>query len=678
MDRTPSDAHTLGVNDMDAGETDVAARARVETGGVTPVRRAVVFTFVFMVMLLCSRIALLLLHPDDFGSLGAGDLAVIFAHGVRFDAAITLALIGLPVLVMTLPFAWARRPAVQRVCGLWCYVVFVIALFLMLADVVYFDYVHRHIGPEIAIATHDLDQNTELALRQHWHILAGFVIASAIAFELWRRLLRGLQPADASSTLRRPLARRAATALVSALVILIIARGAPPGMDRLQVEDAYAGVPPAGAQLVLTGPFTMLQFALRTRDVWSVGEIEWEEALSTTRDLLIAADDVVDSPDFPLARHRGGEAPARKPNVVVVLLEGWSASDLDVLRVHAGKQPLGITPRFDALSAEGVLFTRHYACGQRTRNGIAAVIAGLPSIPGLPYIGDGLEAMNVAYLGGIARAEGYSTHFVQAVQADSQRQNEIAGWAGFEHFTSSENIPAGDVVRTSKDTGSRAWDHDMFDEALRQVAEAPRPFLAFVQTADTHEPYLWPSPKWRKFEDDTRTSRYRNSVFYGDWALGRFFDGARREGWFDDTIFVIVSDHTQRRMEGQHDPPSLFRVPCLVLAPGLAAEVSDRVGSQADIIPTIVDLAGWRTPHAAVGRSLLDGSRDATRGAMCESGELLLRVERDGWVTRTSQGRVEAAQLQPQADLDAIERRMLAFVEVYSMLMLRNRMIPPR
>jgi len=70
---------------------------------------------------------------------------------------------------------------------------------------------------------------------------------------------------------------------------------------------------------------------------------------------------------------------------------------------------------------------------------------------------------------------------------------------------------------------------------------------------------------------------------------------------------------------------------------------------------------------------------------MCASGELLLRIEKSGWVSRTATRRVDAGTFEPGADVAAIERRvlaierrMLAIAEVYSVLMLRDRVLPPR
>ena len=89
--------------------------------------------------------------------------------------------------------------------------------------------------------------------------------------------------------------------------------------------------------------------------------------------------------DHPLERTVTG-SPSRR-NVVFVLLESWSAHYVDCL---AGRD-LGVTPRFDALAAEGALFTRFHSAGQRSYEGMQATLTGLPPLPGLPTMTSGLS-----------------------------------------------------------------------------------------------------------------------------------------------------------------------------------------------------------------------------------------------------------------------------------------------
>ena len=215
----------------------------------------------------------------------------------------------------------------------------------------------------------------------------------------------------------------------------------------------------------------------------------------------------------------------------------------------------------------------------------------------------------------------------------------------------------------------------MFAEANRKLAEAKRPFLAFLYTATTHTPYAWPTKEWEKFPPDSSQQRYWNSIAYADAALGRFFEGARRDSWFDSTIFIVTADHVGGPGGwSREDPASYHHIPGLILAPGLQPGVDARIGSQLDVIPTIAALAGWSAPESALGRSLL---ADGPRGAFCVEGDLLLRVEPEGFVLHDLEARVRSGARVQGADVDAMEHRLLSLYQVAATLAGRNRLYPP-
>jgi hypothetical protein len=94
------------------------------------------------------------------------------------------------------------------------------------------------------------------------------------------------------------------------------------------------------------------------------------------------------------------------------------------------------------------------------------------------------------------------------------------------------------------------------------------------------------------------------------------------------------------------------------------------------VLPTIADLAHWRTPQATAGRSLFDKSGAPFRGALCMRNEIVLRIEADGWVSHDLSRRLDSASTRGDADLDAIERRMLALVQVVGSVLRNSRVLP--
>ncbi|MBD3163409.1 MAG: sulfatase-like hydrolase/transferase, partial [Candidatus Latescibacteria bacterium] len=426
---------------------------------------------------------------------------------------------------------------------------------------------------------------------------------------------------------------------------------------------AHAGLPAGGGRLVINGPFKAIH-SLAALGRAHVRFYPWEEALATVREMLLSPEEETPDPAYPLFRRRRSVR-SEKPNVVVVMLEGWPAAAVDSIRTSMGQEPLGLTPEFDRLAGRGCLFTRFYACGRRTRNGLSSMVAGMPSLPNLPFAGKGLEEMRLPYLGRLAREMGYGTYYFSGAGRESQSQHRIAKAAGFTRFTFMEDLPEGRL---------KAWDHDLWAEFGRVLSEAPEPFLAFLYTTNTHAPYQYP-PKWEKHPPDTRERAFWNALAYSDHAMGEYFRRAEKEPYFDRTIFFLAADHTQRGMRKEGDPRQEFHVPCLLIGPGVTpGAASDRVGSQVDTIPTLAGLAGWEAPQGALGRSILDDAPG--RGAVCNSDDLVLRVEAGGWVLHNLEERIDAKALREGTDLDAIERRLLAYVQVAFLLWVKDRLIP--
>jgi phosphoglycerol transferase MdoB-like AlkP superfamily enzyme len=633
-----------------------------------PHRRVLAIVTLNLLIFVLARVGLFLVYLEDFHDLTLVEIARAFARGLMFDVSIILMITGAPLLLMLLPFRFAHH---RWWMSFWTWVNFVLlALFLLMlaGDLAYFGFVHRHAGPEILALTGDTGLLLDMALGSYSWALALYAAGCIGLFFLWRRLFRHV---DGEVGRFLP---RLTILLVAVLGIAVLVRGGF-GRKPLDIVDAFVDSRPAAAYLSLNGPFAMSRSLLNTKKV-KADFFPWSEALQRTRQQVLASGErPIGGDDYPLLRARARErGAARKPNVVVLMLESWDAAHLDVLRRDMGLKPFGITPNYDALTRQGLLFTHFYANGERSMDGLAALIAGIPTLPGTAYIGMGMEQNRMAYLGHMAQKEGYETIFLQSSKRASFHVDSIAAMAGFSTYRGAEDIPA--TGHSAKVTERGAWDHDTLQEANRLFAQAKKPFAGFIFTASTHLPFQSPGERWQKFAPDSFDNRFLNSLYYADWALGEFFAAARKSGWYDNTIFILTADHVSGFAANAGDVPSLHHVPLLVIAPGLKPGVTARTGGQVDVIPTLTELAGWRTPQAGLGHSLLDARNSATRGTLCVRGNIIERIEDKGWVAHDLTRRVSASTGTRENELKAMEERLLAMYQVGHTLLLRNRIFP--
>ena len=625
-----------------------------------PFSRPALIVAAHFALFFLARLALLLVHRKDFAPLSGGETAWAFVRGFRFDGAILFLIIGIPVFLLLLPFPWTRGRLWQGIWGWSCYATFLLFGFVLAVDVVYFGHVHRHAGAEVNILGEALETVALSAAIQYLLPLVVLLAAGTGVFFLWRRLMKAEAPPATDRVVRLGLA------LLSFWLMYQGARGSF-GPHRTKVVHAFEGVPQAAGYLALNGPFSILHSLDYARSV-RCDYYPWEDAVRTVRETLFAEGESSGAAEYPLLRARTAKAGA-KPNVVVIMLESWDAFYADAHRREMGLEPLGLTPCYDAISREGVLFPRFYAAGQRSMDGMSAILCGFPTLPRTPYLGRGMEQSGLPFLGHLARQEGYETWFAQSSKRASFRNDALSALAGFTNYLGAEDIPPGSPAASRAVLAGAAWDHEMFDEANRRLASAKRPFLAFLYTASTHAPFAWPGKEWEK-----HPGRYQNSLGYGDWALGRFFAAAKASGYFDSTIFILASDH----IGGgggvtAGDPSTLHHIPGLVIAPGLKPGVDRRVAGQLDVIPTVAHLAGWGAAHSALGRSLV-AEVGPNGGAFCVQGETILRIEDGGSMAVNVGGRTVSRASGKGADLEALERRLLSLHQVAATLLRQNRL----
>jgi len=636
-----------------------------------PLRRVLAILALFYLLFLLSRLALLALYPADFAPLSHSQILGALWRGARlFDTSITLTFLGLPILLLLLPFAWSRHRSWQNLWSWYACAVLAAFAFAQIADLLYFGLVHRHAGKELnATLQTDPVLFLSMAVQDYGLHLLLFAVAALPLLLFWRRYLtQRAERAEAVAAQSRW--------LLLALLLPLFVVGIRGSVVSKPIEPVYAfeGGSVEEGYLALNGVFTLLH-ARETIRPAAIDALPWEEATALVRQTLAAPNETWIDGDYPLARLQTGSGkPGRKPNIVVILLESWDADHVDFARRQMGDAPFDATPNFDALARAGRYYPNFYANGQRSIDAISAMVSELPPLPGLGYLGQGVETNRMGWLGQMAKAEGYRTIMMQASKRQSFYLDKIAPLAGFDTYLGGQDLQPS----VHSDVATPAWggwDHDLFLHAgdrFREAAAANEPFLGFLFTATTHPPYPIPGEKWRLTPGATPREQFLNSLFYADWALGQFVARARKEGWYENTIFVLTADHSSG-MAGKSALRDQHHVPLLIVAPSLAAGIDTHLGSQLDLIPTLIDLAGWRSRHAGLGRSLLDhgGERAA----------LLYRDDVVGMIdTQATLLLAQKEQIGGDGDAAAqaaLKRRLLASVEVAMRLLMENRVMPP-
>lgn len=622
-----------------------------------------------MVPFTVMRLVLYFMYHSDFHSLGFLDVIEAFTVGLRFDVSMVAMVVGLPLLLMLmLPFRWSHHVYWQRLWGWFIFITLLLMIFMMAADTIYFGTVHRHVGSEIGTVSSDMASMTMLAITQYGGALFLFGLTALAGAFFWRYLTHHIPAAPNRIWLRL------ISILVGLLLLVILGRGGISGKPISVGEAFFSNSLPQG-YLALNGAFAVAR-AINDSAPPPKVFMPQAEAITRTHNYLAGKGAPFYEPDFPLyQKARAAATRTSKPNVVVLMLESWGAIHIDAYRKQMNLPPLGVTPNFDSLAQHGRLYTHFYANGQRSIQGGAAVLAGLPTLPGMPFLGEGLEQNQQSFLGEIAQSQGYETIFLQSSDRSSLRFDAIAARAGFSTYLANEDIPELHEHKKAASTWG-TWDHNTLQEANKRFAAARKPFLGYIFTSTTHVPWLIPDSRWKKYSSGSNLDKSLNALYYADWALGELIAAAKKGGYYDNTIFVLLADHANEFVEQVENVPNLFHIPLLIVGPGIKNGIDERVGSQFDIMPTIMDIAGWSADHTGLGRSLMDDARMNERAALSVRDNAISWITPSGWVSHDLNRRVGSSHGLAAKDLDEMEQNLLAVYQATSRLQLDNQVAP--
>lgn len=271
-----------------------------------------------------------------------------------------------------------------------------------------------------------------------------------------------------------------------------------------------------------------------------------------------------------------------RPNIVFIILEGWSA---DIMNCLNGRSD-GVTLFFDSLSKEGILFTNCYASGWTSDLGATAILASYPAMPIASIILNDDKARKIKAINQTLRPYGYHSSYVFGGDLNYGNIKSFLYNHQFDLVIEEDDFP-------SETPSGNLGIHDEY--TLNYHAQIlntfPEPFLSIVFTLSSHSPYDMPTEKVITYGDDE--NQYLNSVYYADQSLKKYFGQIKKEKWYDNTLFILVADHGHMTpSKFKHGSKEHQRIPMLwygnVLKENCKGSQISRLCSQTDILATLL------------------------------------------------------------------------------------------
>lgn len=259
----------------------------------------------------------------------------------------------------------------------------------------------------------------------------------------------------------------------------------------------------------------------------------------------------------------------------------------------------GTTPNLDRFAEQSVLFEQAVSQVPTTLPSHSTMFTGLyPQDHGVRRNMIFRLGPEVQTLAEMLSAQGFATAGFPATFILGEN---FGIGQGFDHYEE----PPGMGGAVADSVYRRAGDG--VDLALEWLdGKADEPLFLWLHLYDPHAPYRPPFPYSNRFEGKP----YEGEIAYADAEVGRLLAELEGDGRWDETLVVIAGDHG----EGLHDHgerhhsfllyETTQRVPLLIRAPGVGARRIGEPVALADLMPTVLDLAGGQLPEGLRGISL--------------------------------------------------------------------------
>ncbi|MEE3926067.1 LTA synthase family protein [Pseudomonas viridiflava] len=571
-----------------------------------------------MVMYTLLRIGLLVYNREMIGDTPASTFIEALFNGMRFDLRLTVYLL----IPLMLSLFSARAMVARGFFRFWLTLVGSITLFFGLMEMDFYREFHQRLNGLVFQYVKE-DPKTVLSMLWYGFPVVRYLLAWAVVTWLLSLVFKGIdrvtRPRSALSggvagtRSIAPWYMRIGVFFLVLIVAVICARGTLRQGPPLRWGDAYTTESNFANQLGLNGTLTLITAAKsrmsEDRDnIWKA-TLPQADAQQTVRDMLLTSHDKLVEPDIAAVR-RDFTPPAENTlpirNVVVILMESFAGHSVGALGSDAN-----ITPNFDKLSKEGLLFDHFFSNGTHTHQGMFATMACFPNLPGFEYLMQTPEGSHK--LSGLPQllsaGRNYDDVYVYNGNFAWDNQSGFFSNQGMTNFVGRDDF----VNPVFSDPTWGVSDQDMFDRGAQELKarQDGKPFYALLQTLSNHTPYALPENlPVERVTGHGSLDEHLTAMRYSDWALGQFFEKAKKEPYFKNTLFVVLGDHGfgNNRQLTEMDL-GRFNVPMLLIGPGVQEKFGQRssiVGTQVDVVPTIMGRLGGQTRNQCWGRDLLN------------------------------------------------------------------------
>lgn len=551
----------------------------------------------FIALFVLGRLGLYVLYADRLHDITFAESLLSFLYGLKLDTMTTSIILIIPALILTLTPQYFAKTAARLLNGY-------VLVFLLLAV-----YIENATFP--FVAQYDVRPNylfveylkypqevISMILKEYpMQLVVAFIMLMVTAWLFVR-----FSPLKFEAALSTPLWKRLLL-LLPITALLFIGIRSSLGHRPANVSDALYSTNRMANEIAKNSLYSIgdayYSYSKESdKLVNSYGKINLSEAYQRVSTRL----NIPKGSDLPFNRTEATHFPSSKPKNLVIFIQESLGSQF----VGFSGGDVSITPNLEKLSHEGLVFTNLFSNGTRSIRGLAAMSSGW-----LPVAGEGVVKRNKSQsdfftVASLLKPLGYKSSFIYGGEG---RFDNMRSWYmgnGFDEVIEQKDYKNPSFVST--------WgvsDEDLVlkaNEKFKTHVKNGEKFVSVMFSSSNHSPFELPDGKI-DFRAGEPRQGVNNAVKYADFAIGKFFEIAKKEAYYKDTVFIVVADHNVRVYGDDLVPVNMFHIPALIVADGLKPQKFDRLSTQPDVLATALDLIGVNLTYPVLGHSIYSDAK---------------------------------------------------------------------
>ena len=521
--------------------------------------------FVLLFLYSLSRLFFLINNISSFKNFQL----IEFLEGVRFDIS-SIAYINIPILLLLI-IPVEKKNIYKKIVSSVFYCTNIPFIILNNIDIEYFKFTQKRITYdffEFIQLGNDFMNLAPLFLMDYWHITL-FTI-----FQIW--FIFKINFFSKKNKYKFSLYNSAITLFLGSIFFIVAARG---GLQYKPIKPINAGEisKSDNSALILNTPFCIFH-SLNSKSLSQFSYYDNEYLNDIYKPIILNSNQGINN-----------------QNIVILIMESFSKEFMSF-----NTNAISYTPFIDSLMKHSLVFNNAFSNGLKSIEALPAITASIPTLMNNPFITSEFAQNKFMSIASLLNAEGYSTSFFHGGIKGTMGFNSYCIKAGYKSYIGMEEY-------NNKKDFDNSWgiyDEPFLKFTASKLKNTKKPFFTTIFTLSSHPPYTLPIEYIKNKKIDKLN--IQETIKYTDYSLSKFFNRIKNENWFENTIFIITSDHTTPVSYDSkyNNLIGRYSIPLIIYKPdnSLKGE-NNNIIQQIDIMPTVLELLNYNKTYFAFGKS---------------------------------------------------------------------------